>query len=433
MNKEVIICVDDEQGILNSLGNQLQNRFRDQYDYEFAESAEEALELIAELEAEDMQVIMIITDQIMPGLKGDQFLVSIHQKNPKPIKVLLTGYSSLDSAVNAINNADLFSYLLKPWNEHDLLLTVSRGLERYHLQRTLEKQVETFRKFVPQQFLNRIAHEGIESIKLGSVTRERRTLVFSDIRGFTRFAENFAPAEVLQFLNQYFALMHVCIEKHGGFVDKFLGDAIMALFEHEDPKQEAKLAIQAAIAMQKSLVEFNIEQEKKGLSAVAAGIGIHSGRIVIGTVGSESRMDSTAIGDTVNVTSRLENLTKFYGCDIIVSEDSLALLKEDQDIFWRELDIINIMGKEQVTTIYQIFSSQAREIQPHVHEAVEIFHRGLHHYRRQEWEQSLHHFQHSLSLYPEDRVSQLYLDRCHHFRDNPPHDRWQGIHIFDHK
>jgi len=432
MCKQVIICVDDEQGILNSLNIQLQNRFGDRYDYEFAESAEEALELYDELIEEGLQVVMIISDQIMPGLKGDEFLAGIHMRDPKSIKVLLTGYSSLDSAVNAINNADLFSYLLKPWDEQDFLLTISRGLERYHMQRTLEKQVETFRKFVPQQFLNRIAVEGIESIKLGTINRESRTLVFSDIREFTNFAEKFSPTDVMQFLNSYFALMNHCIAKHGGFVDKFLGDAIMALFEHDDPQQEAKLAIKAAIAMQKTLGAFNVERKEIGLSPVTAGIGIHRGQVVIGTVGCETRMDSTAIGDTVNITSRLETLTKFYGCSIIVSQDMIHHLKNDDEIFWRELDTITVKGKEQPLTIYEIFTCFPDEYQEKFQQLVNLFHQGLNLYKKQEWEQAVPLFQQCHQTY-RDKISGIYVDRCLHYQKNPPTSAWRGVHIFDHK
>ena len=132
--KDVILCIDDEQIILNSLSKQLIRKFGTRFEYEFAESGEEGLEIIEELEEEGKTIVMAISDQIMPGMYGDEFLTQFHQLYPKSIKILLTGQAALDSAMNAINKADLYRYLTKPWNEDDFLLTVVRGLQQYYLQ-----------------------------------------------------------------------------------------------------------------------------------------------------------------------------------------------------------------------------------------------------------------------------------------------------------
>ncbi len=132
--KDVILCIDDEQIILNSLSKQLIRKFGTRFEYEFAESGEEALELIDELEEDGRTVVMAISDQIMPGMYGDEFLTIFHNRYPKSVKILLTGQAALDSAMNAINKADLYRYLTKPWNEDDFLLTVDRGLQQYYLQ-----------------------------------------------------------------------------------------------------------------------------------------------------------------------------------------------------------------------------------------------------------------------------------------------------------
>lgn len=132
--KDVILCVDDEQIILNALSKQLMRKFGSRFEYEFAESAEEALELISELETSGHTVVMLISDQIMPGMSGDELLTTFHNQYPKSVKILLTGQASLDSAMNAINKADLYRYLTKPWNEEDFILTVEKGLQQYYLQ-----------------------------------------------------------------------------------------------------------------------------------------------------------------------------------------------------------------------------------------------------------------------------------------------------------
>ncbi len=132
--KPVILCVDDEQIILNSLNKQLIRQFGHQFDLEFCESAEEAIALIDALIMERYNVVMVISDQIMPGMSGDEFLIHIHKKYPRIIKILLTGQAAIESAMNAVNNADLYRYLTKPWGERDLIMTVERGLQQYFLQ-----------------------------------------------------------------------------------------------------------------------------------------------------------------------------------------------------------------------------------------------------------------------------------------------------------
>lgn len=140
MKKPVIICVDDEQMILNSLNVQLERKFSDSFEYEFAESAEEAIDVLEELTKDGYAVVMIISDQIMPGMMGDDFLIHTHQRYPNIIKIMLTGQAGLESAVNAINNANLFSYLTKPWDENDLLLCVNKGLEQFYLVENLRQR-----------------------------------------------------------------------------------------------------------------------------------------------------------------------------------------------------------------------------------------------------------------------------------------------------
>ncbi len=141
MNQEVILCVDDEQMILNSLSEQLYKHLGDRYIYEFAESGDEALEVIQELTAKGHNLVMLISDQIMPGMKGDGLLIEFNKRFPNAIKILLTGQAGLESAINAINNADLFRYLIKPWVEENFIATIKKGLRQYYLISEMEKRL----------------------------------------------------------------------------------------------------------------------------------------------------------------------------------------------------------------------------------------------------------------------------------------------------
>ncbi|MBT7410301.1 MAG: hybrid sensor histidine kinase/response regulator [Methylococcales bacterium] len=178
MKKDVIICVDDEQMILNSLHTQLERKFGRIYEYEFAESADEAQEVIDELIEDGYTIALIISDQIMPEMMGDEFLTKVHQTFPEIIKILLTGQAGLDSAVNAINNANLFRYLTKPWEENDLLLSVEKALEQFNLINNLRKQNQqlenNYQQLINQQKATKLATQA----KLNAETENRSKSAF---------------------------------------------------------------------------------------------------------------------------------------------------------------------------------------------------------------------------------------------------------------
>lgn len=178
IKKSVILCVDDEQMILNALKSHLQRRFSDHYDFEFAESAEEALEVVDELYNDGYTIPLIICDQIMPGMMGDEFLIEIHHSHPDIIKIMLTGQAGLESAMNAVNNANLYRYLTKPWNEEDLLLSVEKALEQHGLLNKLrEKNLELAmtNKELAKQKQQALAASHAKSRFLGIMSHELRT------------------------------------------------------------------------------------------------------------------------------------------------------------------------------------------------------------------------------------------------------------------
>jgi len=179
----------------------------------------------------------------------------------------------------------------------------------------LRGTVAAFERFVPRKFLAVIAPEGIENIQVGARQEREMTILFCDIRGYTSLSEASTPEEMFDLLNEYLAEMGGAIEAHGGFIDKYIGDAIMALFDetHTDG------AIDAALAMRLRLADFNLRRAERGLRPIDVGIGIHRGRCIMGTVGFSSRIDSTVIGDAVNLASRVEGLTKQYDADVLVT------------------------------------------------------------------------------------------------------------------
>lgn len=215
----------------------------------------------------------------------------------------------------------------------------------------LQKTLASFEKFVPNKFVSVIAPDGIENIEVGMASTRKMTILFCDIRGYTSISEAMTPMEIFLFLNDYLACMGKAIDELGGFIDKYIGDAIMALFDDEATDS----ALKAAILMQKSLDNFNAERAKKGLPIISVGIGIHRGTVVMGTVGFTSRMDSTVIGDAVNVASRIEGLTKQYNCDILVTESVVNSLSKPESFKLKLIDkSVKVKGKDAPIAIYQL-------------------------------------------------------------------------------
>ena len=420
MNKKAIICIDDEQIILDALETQLRRKFGKDFYYEFAESAEEALEIIDELIEEGYTIVMIISDQIMPGMTGDQFLINVHKKHPAPIKMLLTGQASMESAVNAINNANLYRYLTKPWSEEDLLLTVDKGLEQYYLMEDLRKQANVFQKFVPKQFLDLLSIDELKDIQPKQAKQLRMTIIFTDIRDFTPFSESITPQENFNFLNNYFSHMGEPIEKNNGFVDKYLGDGLMILF------QKPTDALQAAIEMQDKVDEYNSYRSKMGYVPIRIGIGCNTGDLVIGIVGSAQRIDSTVVGDAVNMSARIESLTKQYKIDIIISEDTYRDLGTDHTFKIREIDFVCLVGIERPVRIYEVFDKDSVEVIAKKEAVTPVFDAALKSYRAQDWNAALSGFEKCLQICPEDTMVPIYQKRCAHHKLSPPEKNWDG-------
>lgn len=343
--KVAIICVDDEPIILRSLKIELQNILSgnnipgsDNYLIETAENGKDALELLEDLFEDAYEVPLVISDYIMPGLKGDEVLKQIYKVSPHTLSIMLTGHATLEGMGNAVNNARLYSYLAKPWREHDLALTVKQALEAYMKNRTFEK-------FVPCQFLSILGLEEYTHIQVDAGIERQMTVLFSDIRSFTTLSENMTPQENFRFVNEYLGYMGPPIRRCKGFIDKFIGDAIMALFEQPED------ALQAGLDMLESLDKFNAKRQQQGYSPINIGIGINSGKLMLGTVGEADRLQTTVIGDTVNLAARVESLTKEYRTPLLLTEYTIAMLNS-ADYPMKEVDKVVVKGKTQPVTVY---------------------------------------------------------------------------------
>lgn len=285
----------------------------------------------------------------------------------------------------------------------------SRSANAY---RNLEIYAKTFQKFVPSQFLNKIAKDGIESIKLGNAQKEEVTVIFSDIRAFTALSENMTPSETFKLLNKYLSYVEPPIRENHGFVDKYMGDGIMALFEKEPEGNSAHNALLAALEMRKALSRYNETRKASSKAILQAGIGVHSGSVIIGTLGGEERMDSTAIGDAVNLASRIEGMTKIYGVPILVSDDTIQLLDTRDEFIIRFVDKAMAKGKSEPVVIWEVMG-KANEISSEMKiQWLPMFETAMDNYWQGRLQDAKMQFESCLQIYKDDPVAEIYLKRC---------------------
>jgi adenylate cyclase len=270
----------------------------------------------------------------------------------------------------------------------------------------------------------RVMALGEEALKVGE--RREVSILFSDIRGYTTMTENMDPTDVLSLLNKYFETMVEAVFDHEGTLDKFIGDALMAVFGAPLPLSEnhAWKAVQSALDMRRRLQEFNQHQLFSGQPKINFGIGISSGDVVSGNVGSQKRMDYTVIGDTVNVSARLEAATKEYLCDIIISEHTYRLCHDR--VVVRELDLLRVKGKNQALTVYELIGASKDLIDPQLEKFLYLYQLGRDAYKNRNFPKAITYFQDAQALKPHDHPVRLHLDRSQIYLETPPPEDWDG-------
>jgi len=281
---------------------------------------------------------------LLAGLAGAWILAGRMSRPVRRLQASAAQIANGDYAHRAdVTRGDEIGALANAFNDMTAALQHSFG----RLQRT----IQSFERFVPQKFLQVIAPGGVENIQVGVAARRRISVLFADIRGYTRLSEGMLPLDVFNFLNQYLARMGQAISGCGGFIDKYIGDAIMALFDDEATDG----VLDAALAMRKTLLEFNRERAARGLAAIDIGIGIHGGEVIMGTIGFISKIESTVVGDAVNVASRVEALTKDYGAAILVSDTIVAGLRDRGRFALRLVEKdVKVRGKEETIALYAL-------------------------------------------------------------------------------
>lgn len=259
--------------------------------------------------------------------------------------------------------------------------------------------------------------------RLGGV-RQKVSVLFSDIRGYTSFAESMDASEVVELLNEYFGYMVDAVDAEEGVLDKFIGDAIMALFGVPFPREDdAARACRTALRMRRQLREFNARRAGQGSAAIQIGVGINTGLAVSGNIGSMKRSDYTCIGDAVNLGSRLEGASKAYGVTILLSQFTHEEIAGR--FLTRELDLIRVKGKQQSLRLYELLGAGDEDAPAALLRALPRWEAGLEQYRRQNWDAALGHFA-RVAEDCGDPASRMFIERCRAFRERPPAPGWDG-------
>ncbi|MBI5889838.1 MAG: guanylate cyclase [Nitrosomonadales bacterium] len=281
----------------------------------------------------------------------------------------------------------------------------------------LLQQTETaYGRLVPHQLLNLLEAKSIVDVKLGDQVERKMTIMFTDIRDFTPLSESMTPAENFEFINSYLSQMEPVLSRHRGIIDKYIGDAIMALFEHG-----ADDAVSGAIAMLERLSYYNAGRVRAGYSPISIGIGLNTGMVMIGTVGGINRMDSTVIGDAVNLTARLEEATKTYHAPLIISQNTLYDLDDPGKYDIRFLDRIRVKGKSQPLSIYEVFDNNAEELRSSKRQSLASFEKAVAYYHLKDIAKAVPLFKQCIDISPEDFPSLIYLERCYEYQATGQH------------
>ncbi|BAB73965.1 GAF domain-containing protein [Anabaena sp. FACHB-709] len=289
-----------------------------------------------------------------------------------------------------------------------------------------EKRLKTtMYRYLTPHVAEQVMALGEDALMVGE--RKEVTVLFSDIRGYTTLTENLGAAEVVSLLNQYFETMVEAVFNYEGTLDKFIGDALMAVFGAPLPLTEnhAWQAVQSALDMRQRLKEFNQRRIIQAQPQIKIGIGISSGEVVSGNIGSHKRMDYTVIGDGVNLSSRLETVTKEYGCDIILSEFTYQLCSDR--IWVRQLDKIRVKGKHQAVNIYELISDRSTPLDDNTQEFLFHYHNGRTAYLVRDFTQAIACFNSAKHIRPTDQAVNIHLERAYNYQQTPPPPQWDGV------
>jgi class 3 adenylate cyclase len=339
--------------------------------------------------------------------------------------------NSLTSAIVAFQNNTYKPEMLSPYlKRRDELGQLARAVDEMatsinESNRLKDQFLQSASRFIPMQYLEFLEKPAITEVNLGDHVAAEMAVMFSDIRGFTTASEKMTPRENFDFINEYLKLVSPIIQKHDGFIVKFLGDGMMAIFPYGVDD-----AVQAGIEKQERVKDFNALLGQRGYPPVTVGIGIHTGQMMVGMIGEERRLQGDAFSDNVNLTSRVEGLNKFYGTSMIISEDTLHGLQQPGSYRMRWLGKALVKGRSTPLGLYEVYEGLPDEVVARRESSKADFERGIELYTRGRFLDARQAFQAALVIDPQDQTARYYLERCMEWAERaapPSRQRWSSI------
>ena len=404
-----ILAVDDEPVNLQVLRNQLALH---DLSVEVAHDGEEALRILRERGPFDL----VLLDVMMPRLTGYEVCAEIraeHSPSELPV-IMLTAKDRVHDLIAGFE-VGANDYITKPFSKAELLA-------RIHAHIRLAETQEAYARFVPSEFLQHLEKESILDVALGEHVQREMIVMFADIRSFTALSEQMTPRENFDFINAYLQRMEPPITGHRGFIDKYIGDAIMALFP-----DSADDAVGAAIAMLAALRDLNGERVAAGRPALSVGIGLNTGLLMLGTVGGQRRMDGTVISDAVNLAARIETMTRLYGAPVLMAEGCRAKLRDPEAYATRIIDRVLVKGKSRSVTVYELIVPELSAAEAAKARHAPAFSAAFDLYQRRDFAAAERAFAAYAESCPDDQAGRLYVERCRALAERGVPEHWDGV------
>ena len=296
------------------------------------------------------------------------------------------------------------------------------SLENARLYGSQVELSDALRRFVPDEFLKSLGRESIAEVQLGDSVQKEMSILFSDMRGFTTLVEGMSPEENIGFINGYLRYMEPCIGRHGGFVDSYVGDAIMALFEGT-----ANNAVTAAVEMLVALGGMNEQRRARGMPGIGVGIGVNTGMLTLGTIGGTSRIKCGVIGDSVNLASRVESQTKRYAVPLLISDRTYERLHQPWTFHTRIVDKVRVVGRTEPVTLHEVFDADAEDRKQAKLAVASTYARALVRYYSRAFGDAEDLLRECQAVVGEDRVIAMFIERCRRYQAQDPGEAWTGV------
>ncbi|MDC7228056.1 MAG: adenylate/guanylate cyclase domain-containing protein [Spirochaetales bacterium] len=348
---------------------------------------------------------LVIIDVKLPDMSGYEVCSQIRNtftKDELPVILVINKEDVSEMMEGLTSGAN--DFLTRPYLQEEFLTRVNTILQ-------LSRISNVYSRFVPTEFLSSLGQENIVDVELGDQVSKEMTILFVDIRAFTNLSENMTPEENFKFINSYLSRFSPMITNNGGFVDKYIGDAIMALFP-----QNPEDALAAAKEMIEHVNVYNGHRANCGYKPINIGIGIHTGNMILGIIGDEKRMQGTVISDAVNLASRIQDVTKLYKANVVISQATWVKLENTSDYNFRFLGRVKVKGKDNAVALFEIFDADTEERRELKNKTKDDFEAALLRFSRRDFGDAQELLERVASVDPEDLTAKVFLERIEDLR-----------------